>query len=81
MLESISQLCAQLRAFRRQFAPLESVHVRLIMADLSIPQPFLQCSKKIFVSEILAPDRRKFLAGLDERSIQIEKSHQARPLS
>ena len=50
------------------------------MIDLPVGQPDAQSTLEKRIGKILAPERRVVDAGLGERAVQIEHSHEARPL-
>jgi len=62
-------------------ARVKVAHVREIVGDASLPDPFLQARSEIFVSEVFAPQSVERDARLDQRAIQIEQPDQARPLA
>ena len=50
-----------------------------LVADLALVEPLAQPVEEGFVGEVLAPQRRVFLAGLGEAGVEVQHSDQARP--
>ena len=65
----------------RQRMWIEIAHVREIMRDSSLPDPFAQTGEEIVVLEVFAPQGVERNSRLDERAIEIEQAHQAGPLA
>ena len=81
MLQIFGERGAEFRAFGGQLASVQRMHVRGIVADRSVAQPLRQPVQEILVRELLAPDRREFLAGLDQRPVEVEQADESGPLS
>ena len=68
-------------ADRRERVGIEIAHMGHVMGHTSLPDPFLEPSEEIRILEILAPQSAEGNTRLDQRTVEIEKADEARPLA
>ena len=73
--------CHRRLGFDRHTSLAKRSHMRGAVGGRAGLQPTGEAGQEIIVIEIVAPKGRVFNAGLSQRTIEVEHTHQTRPLT